>query len=204
MLDRAARDIHPSGATEQCSSVYGHGPGAYSGGVRRILLTGMSGTGKSTLIGALSARGYKAVDADTDQWSEWAPLTDPIDAFDPTTPPDSPWRDKDWVWREDRIQQLLSVEDADVLFLGGTAANQGKFHAQFDHIVLLSAPADILIERLTSRENNRYGKQPHELARVFEQLCTVEPLLRRAASLEVDTSAPLERVIEIVLDLVRS
>jgi dephospho-CoA kinase len=39
--------------------------------VKRVLLTGMSGTGKSTLIRLLAARGYKAVDTDTDEWSEW-------------------------------------------------------------------------------------------------------------------------------------
>lgn len=34
------------------------------------LLTGMSGTGKSTLIGALAARGYKAVDTNAERWCE--------------------------------------------------------------------------------------------------------------------------------------
>ncbi len=38
--------------------------------VKRILLTGLSGTGKSTTIGELAARGYKAVDADSEAFSE--------------------------------------------------------------------------------------------------------------------------------------
>jgi hypothetical protein len=63
--------------------------------VKRVLLTGMSGTGKSTVIGALAACGYKAVDTD-DGWCE--PLPD--------------GRQK---WREDAIEQLLAIEDADVL-----------------------------------------------------------------------------------------
>jgi dephospho-CoA kinase len=41
--------------------------------VKRVLLTGMSGTGKSSVIHALSARGFKAVDTD-DGWCE--PLPD--------------------------------------------------------------------------------------------------------------------------------
>jgi len=163
----------------------------------------MSGTGKSTLIGALAERGYRAVDADTDEWSEWVSLAGEADLIDATADPESVWQNQDWVWREDRIQRLLSTEDADVLFVSGTAANQGKFHAQFDQIVLLSAPASVLVERLSTRTNNPYGKHPHELARVLEQVESVEPLLRRAATLEVDTSGPVDQVLETILDIVR-
>jgi hypothetical protein len=38
--------------------------------MKRILLTGMSGTGKSTVTSELAVRGYKAVDLDCDTFSE--------------------------------------------------------------------------------------------------------------------------------------
>jgi len=38
--------------------------------MKRVLLTGMSGVGKSTVIGELAARGYWAVDTDDDGLSE--------------------------------------------------------------------------------------------------------------------------------------
>lgn len=191
-LLRAIRDLYGSRA-DRC----------YSGGMKRVLLTGMSGTGKSTVIAALAARGYKAIDADADDWSEWVHVGGDADQSGSPAEPGWVWRSKDWVWREGRIQRLLSTEDADVLFVSGCATNQVKFHAQFDHIVLLSAPARVLMERLATRTTNSYGKQPDELARILGHLHTVEPLLRRAASLEVDTSAPVERVIETILGFVR-
>lgn len=43
--------------------------------VKRVLLTGMPGTGKSSVIGELAALGYKAIDTD-DGWCEpkdWRP-----------------------------------------------------------------------------------------------------------------------------------
>jgi dephospho-CoA kinase len=160
--------------------------------VKRILITGMSGTGKSTLILELAARDYKAVDAD--DCSEYGP-GDALPGEQAGAP--------EWIWREDVIRELLSTEDADVLFLSGCASNQVRFYNQFDHIVLLSAPAPVLVERLATRTTNPYGKRPEEVAEVLHNQQTVEPLLRNVATLELDARAPVEELLESILDLVR-
>ena len=80
----------------------------------------------------------------------------------------------------------------------------GKFLPQFDHVVLLSAPAEVIVARLGSRTNNPYGQQPADVARVLHNLQTVEPLLRRAAGHEIDTRAPLDEVVATLLRLVQS
>jgi dephospho-CoA kinase len=162
--------------------------------MRKVLLTGMSGTGKSALIRELAGRGYKAVDTDNDGFSELVAVPD-----DQLT---GLINGHDWVWRKDRIQQLLSTEDADVLFVSGCAPNQWRFYRQFDHVVLLSAPPALIVERLATRTSNPYGKHPDEVARVLLLQQTVEPRLRLAADLELDTSAPLDEVAASVLRLV--
>ena len=167
--------------------------------MKRVLVTGMSGTGKSTVIAELMERGYKAVDADTGEWSEWVDVGPDDESGSPVDEPGI-WRTKDWVWREDRIQQLLATEDAEVLFLSGCASNMRRFYAQFDRIVLLSAPVHVLCERLATRTTNAYGKNPDELARILRHVQTVEPLLRRIATLVVDTSPPVAHVIAAILD----
>jgi dephospho-CoA kinase len=142
----------------------------------------MSGTGKSSVARVLAARGYKAIDTD-DGWSE--PL------------PDGRQR-----WREDAIQALLATEDAEVLFIAGCEENQVQFHPQFDHIILLSAPLQTLLERLAARTSNSYGKAPGELSRVLHDIKTVEPLLRQVADHEVQTTMPLNDVVTAILRLV--
>jgi hypothetical protein len=44
--------------------------------VRKILLTGISGTGKSTALAELEKRGYEVVDRDEGGWSEWSDADD--------------------------------------------------------------------------------------------------------------------------------
>ena len=152
--------------------------------MKRVLLTGMSGTGKSSIIQELVVRGYKAVDTD-DGWCQ-------------------PQPDGRQMWREDAIQQLLTTEDADVLFVAGCEENQGKLLPRFDHVVLLSAPLETLLERLATRTDNAYGKTPEELGRFLDDVRTVEPLLRRVASAEIRTTVPLNEVVTTVLRLVDS
>jgi putative acetyltransferase len=142
----------------------------------------MSGTGKSSVARALAARGYKAIDTD-DGWSQ--PL------------PDGRQR-----WREDAIAELLATEDTDVPFVAGCEENKVRFHPQFDHIVLLSAPPETLMERLASRASNPFGKDPVELSRVLDGLQTVEPLLREASDHEVGATIPLDDVVTTILQLV--
>ena len=150
--------------------------------MRRVLLTGMSGTGKSSVVEELVARGYKAIDTD--------------DGFCDVQP------DGRQHWREDAIEKLLATEDADVLFVAGCEENQGRFHPRFDHIVLLSAPLETMVERLQTRKNNPYGKAQNEFGRFLDDVRTVEPLLRRAADHEVRTTAPLDEVVATILRLV--
>lgn len=147
--------------------------------MKRVLLTGMSGTGKSSVINELAARGYKAIDTD-DGWCE--PL------------PGGRQR-----WREAAIGTLLATEDADVLFVAGCEENQVLFHPRFDLIILLSAPAEILMERLAARTTNPFGKAPGELGRILDDLQTIEPRLRKVADHEIQTTVPLGDVVAAVL-----
>lgn len=149
--------------------------------MKRVLVTGMSGTGKSTLLDELARRGHACVDTDYGDYHQVV--------------------DGETLWNPHRIDALLSRElpGARALFVQGTTRNQGDFRSRFDHVVLLSAPADVLVERPTSRSNNPYGSQPEHVAETLGYLETVEPLLRAACTLEVVTTIPVVDVADRVL-----
>jgi len=146
----------------------------------KVLVTGMSGTGKSTALQMLSQRGHRVVDTDTDEWGYWIRLPD---------------GSADWIWREDAITSLLAGHQHGHLFVAGCKTNQGKFYPQFDHVALLSAPADILLARIAARNNNPYGKRPPDRALILQHLAEVEPRLRATATIEIDASASISKVV---------
>lgn len=131
------------------------------------------------------------MDLDSDAYSHWVASSDGgVEA------------DRDWVWREDRVAVLLEEEGA--LFVSGCAANMGQFLRHFDHVVLLSAPPSVVLERLASRTTNTYGKDPEEAARVLGLIEEIEPRLRAVADLEIVTTALLTDVLERLESLMRA
>lgn len=157
--------------------------------MKRVLITGASGVGKSSVVGELRALGYKAVDTDYDGYC----------APGPDVEPPHPTAEPDWVWHEGRMRRLLDTEDAESLFVSGCVPNQWRFYGDFDHIVLLSAPPELVRRRLLGRTGNDFGKRPGELDKALRDQAEVEPLLRSGASIEIDTGAPLHEVVERLL-----
>jgi dephospho-CoA kinase len=151
--------------------------------VRRILVTGMSGTGKSSALAELARRGFRTVDTDEPGW---------------TVEDEEGGR---W-WDERRIAQLLGEEGA-TLYVSGTATNQGRFYERFDAVVLLSAPAEVLLDRIAARETNDYGKTSEDRELILAHLREVEPLLRATCTHEIDAAQPLADVVARLVEIGR-
>jgi hypothetical protein len=83
----------------------------------------------------------------------------------------------------------------------GCKSNQGRFYPQFDHVALLSAPADVLLARIAQRTGNPYGKRPGEREQILLYLATVEPRLRATATVEIDAAAPISEVVQRLEEL---
>jgi shikimate kinase len=140
-------------------------------------VTGMSGAGKTTVLDVLNRRGVATVDTDYGDW---------------VLP--------DGTWDEPRMDQLLA--DHREIVVSGTVANQGRFYDRFEHVVLLSAPVDVLLERVGTRLNNPYGREPQQRSEIVRYVATVEPLLRRGATLELDGRRQPAELADIIERLV--
>ena len=155
----------------------------------RILVTGMSGTGKSLALAELGRRGYRVVDTDAPGWREYREYVEPSDVVPRG----------EWLWVEERMTRLLDSDDGRSLFVQGCVRNQSKFYDRFNAVVLLSAPADVILDRVARRTTNDYGKTVLERAMILDDIANVEPLLRASCTHELDASRPLD---DVVADLI--
>lgn len=143
----------------------------------RVLITGMSGTGKSTVLRELARRGHRVLDTD-----------------------DVGWVLPDGRWDEPRMRSFLDAQDSVVV--SGCVDNQGHFYPAFRAVVLLSAPLPVLLERVAARRDNPYGKTAAQQDEIRRHLVEVEPLLRAGATLELDARrrvADLADAVEALL-----
>lgn len=141
-----------------------------------VLVTGMSGTGKTTLLHELARRGFRTVDTDYDGWTL-----------------------ADGSWDATRMTALLD-QHPDVV-VSGTTDNQVDFYDRFGHVVLLSVPLDVAIARVSSRTNNPYGSTAAERAEIARNTEEIEPLLRGSASVELDGRRPVAELADRVAKL---
>jgi broad-specificity NMP kinase len=158
--------------------------------VTTVLVTGMSGTGKSTALAELARRGHRVVDTDDGGWSEDVPAAGSTGI--------------EQLWREDRIDALLSEGRDGPLFVSGCVANQGAFYPRFAAVVLLSVPEPVLLDRVAARTTNDFGKTDAERARILADLHEVEPVLRSGATAEIDTRIPVAEVADRIEAIARA
>jgi shikimate kinase len=89
-----------------------------------------------------------------------------------------------------------------MLFIGGCAENMAGLFPLIDTVILLSAPIETIMERLTARSPGNYGHVDDERRKVADLISTIEPLLRESADHEIDTRRPITSTVDEILRIV--
>ena len=151
-----------------------------------VLVTGMSGTGKSAALTELERRGHRVIDTDDPGWIVET-HTD---------------RGPEPLWDLDQIKTLIDGHSTGWLFIAGCVTNQGAVYDRFDAVVLLSAPVEVILDRVANRANP-FGSTAEDRTKIANDLATFEPLLRAGADHEIVTTAPVSEVVA-ALELIAS
>lgn len=160
-----------------------------------ILITGIPGSGKTSLCENLKQKGYIAYDADED-FGQWIHKKTGSKLY--TRPTDNR-EDYYWIWRSDKIKKKLNHTTDSLVFFCGFATNQSELYEDFDKIVVLDCDLETIKHRLTSRPNNAFGKRPADFDWIRKTSNSIMQDLPQEKVIEVNADEPLEKVISSIL-----
>ncbi len=168
-----------------------------------VLITGVSGSGKTTIAAELTERGYKACNMDqAEGLSAWVDIaTGEVATDNRETVPG--WLEKyDWRWGEQKLHQLLS-QNSDTFFCG-SSGNQAQFYPLFDKVFLLEMNDELIQDRIFNYERDHtYGRRPGELETILGYYKSFQDTAKAAGAEVINPDQPLAKVVDDILKQVQ-
>ncbi len=167
-------------------------------------ITGVSGTGKSSILRELRARGFEAYGVDEDVYANWVNRkTGSVVAFPGWHNVDMHqwYRDHMWVMDADAVtalQQTAEMEGKEVFLCGGTAGEEAVWH-HFARVFALVVDVETLQRRINQRSGNDFGKTPEELREILDWHKVSQETYRNRGALFIDATGPLDAVVDDIL-----
>jgi len=165
-----------------------------------VMITGMSGAGKSTIAAVLARRGLVSIDADDDP--VLARSVDPAGhVVEEPAAPDFAWlAQHSWEWNPARLDELIQGAAPATLYVCGGAANELELADRFTQVFLLEMDEPTMLARLDapSRDNDwgRIGDTREYLRR---RLPEYQDRLRAFGAIPIDARQPLDHVVDAIL-----
>jgi broad-specificity NMP kinase len=170
-----------------------------------IYITGISGSGKSTVCEELKRRGYAAFDTDKDGLAFFynnktkEPLKRRVTAEERTVQ----WRAQH-TWRAERstFKRLAAQAKDSPVFICGVTANDGEeLWDLFSKVFALVVPnEEQLANRINGRGEDEYGKNPHELKSILNWQRSAEDDYKKRGAILIDASLPTAEIVDTIVE----
>lgn len=170
--------------------------------MKNYLITGVAGTGKSTIAKQLRKRGYAAYDTE-EGFSYYIDKRTGERCAYPKQPSPEWYQNHERVFDEKVLMNLLKKHSAEPLFIASITANQAKYYDQFDKIFLLTAPDEVIVHRLGTRTNNYFGRHPLDLQRVIGRHQQFDDELKAIGAQPVDSTKPIAAIAGEIISAVK-
>lgn len=160
-------------------------------------ITGVSGTGKSTLTKEFEKRGLNAVDLDSG-FCVWRNIKTGEEADVKNKAKPGFYDENDWYCDLKKLNNFLSHHE-EPIFIFGACANQDDFLASSDRIFLLKCNPDVFLKRIEARTNNSYGKLPQEKENELRWFQEFNNNMIGKGAIIINAENPIDQVVDEIL-----
>jgi broad-specificity NMP kinase len=168
---------------------------------RRILITGVSGVGKTSVGKYLKKIGYKSVDIENveEMFRMVHKGTKNIFSdYDNANPEHV--RNAEWICDIDRLKSLLKSQKSNFSFYSGIASNMDDALPLFDKVFVLRPGAKVLNERLKNREGaDDIGNTQEGRDIVLGWKDWWEKEMKKKGAILINANGSLEKISEEIL-----
>ena len=167
---------------------------------KSILITGVSGTGKSEVSRQLKAQGYETHDMDAVE--DLCVMVDKKTGL-PTSYDNGNDIEKMekmlWLYKKDVLEKLIADQKNEVAFYCGMPNNLEEITDVFTQVIVLSVSPDIIRQRLNTRTDNGFGKSVEVQEYILNGKEKLENDLRQKGACIITTDRSLGEVVKEVL-----
>ncbi|GMU74259.1 MAG: hypothetical protein AMXMBFR44_4560 [Candidatus Campbellbacteria bacterium] len=157
----------------------------------KIYVTGISGSGKTSIARLLNEHGVSAVDID--EISHWENKgTKERTGWDHDKS-DEWYATHEWICDIQKLKEVLLSSEHIVVV--GHAANQEEYFPLFDKSYVLLCSPETIVARLNARTDNDFGKHPADQKRILGWQKSFESEMIEKGAEPLDAERPLEEVI---------
>jgi len=166
----------------------------------KVLITGISGTGKSTVAKALAEQEYKTIDVDkVDGLCHWFHRETGV-VVDYKAELNAEFvKSHAWLCDRKKLEQLISSNKTVLVF--GMADNFNELEELFDKTILLQCSPEMFLDRIMQREDNEFGKHPEIQQLLLETYKEFECRAIKVGAVVVDASKHVDEVVNDIRKL---
>ena len=167
---------------------------------KRYYITGVSGTGKSTVAEELNKRGIKAIDQDSRVYGlcSWKHNQTKEDTRFEYGIGKEFLEANDWYCDIEKLKKLFDSFD-ETVFVCGVTANQDDYLNLFDKVFLLQCSPETFSKRIDIRENNQFGKHPSEKEHLLNWYVELEQGLVEKGAIVINSEFSTDIVVDEIL-----
>jgi thymidylate kinase len=171
--------------------------------MKKIYITGVSGTGKTTVAKELEKHGFYTISIDeVENLCSWVHQVTGEKHGGKYTELTLEFVDEhDWICDIEYLNKLLD-KNLDIAFVLGMAGNQDEFLHIFDKIILLQCSPETFCKRIENRTDNNFGKDKKIQQQILARYEAYAEKMMTKGAISIDTEKPIDDVVSEVISQV--